>query len=79
MTIASWAAIFSAASVAGLAPVPLLAGVAVGSAGWFALLAGAVALARRRVGARTVAIVDVCSGIGLLGFSGALAWHALHD
>jgi putative LysE/RhtB family amino acid efflux pump len=79
MTIASWAAIFSAASVAGLAPVPLVAGVAVGSAAWFALLAGAVAIVRRRVGPRVVATVDVCSGVGLLGFAGALGWHAVRD
>jgi putative LysE/RhtB family amino acid efflux pump len=79
MTIASWAAIFSAASVAGFAPVPLLAGVCAGSATWFAILSGAVALARRRVGTRVIRAVDVCSGLGLAGFAGALAWHAVRD
>ena len=79
MTIASWTAIFSAASVAGFAPVPLLAGVCAGSATWFAILAGAVALARRRVGTRVIRAVDACSGVGLVGFAGALAWHAVRD
>jgi putative LysE/RhtB family amino acid efflux pump len=79
MTIASWAAIFSAASVAGLAPLLLLGGVALGSATWFALLAGAVAVARRRVGERVVRIVDIAAGIGLVGFAGALGWHTVRD
>jgi putative LysE/RhtB family amino acid efflux pump len=78
-TIASWAAIFSAASVAGLAAVPLVAGVGAGSAVAFATLVTTVALVRRRVSPRVVAAVDVCSGIGLVGFAGALAWHAVHD
>jgi putative LysE/RhtB family amino acid efflux pump len=79
LTIASWAAVFSAASVAGLAPLPLLAGVGAGSTTWFALLAGGVALTRRRVGPRAVAAVDAGAGLGLLGFAGALAWRGLRD
>src|SRR5205814_60871 len=62
LTIASWAAVFSAASVAGLAAAPLLVGVAAGSTGWFALLAGGVALARRHVSPRMQQAVDVVAG-----------------
>jgi putative LysE/RhtB family amino acid efflux pump len=79
MTIASWAAIFSTASVAGLAALPLLAGVAVGSAVWFTVLSGAVAVARQRVGARLARAVDIGSALGLLGFAGALGYRALRD
>jgi putative LysE/RhtB family amino acid efflux pump len=79
LTIASWGAIFSAASVAGLAPAGLLVGVGVGSAAWFALLSGVVAVVRRRVGPRVVRAVDACSAVGLLAFAGALGWHAARD
>jgi len=77
LTIASWAAIFSAASVAGLAPVPLLAGVAIGSGTWFALLAGISTLLGRRASPRTLRAVDIAAGIGLAGFAGALGIRAL--
>jgi putative LysE/RhtB family amino acid efflux pump len=79
MTIASWAAVFSAASVAGVGAPTLVVGVAVGSATWFALLSGCVSLARRRVGPRLVRIVDVGSALGLLGFAGALGVRTLRD
>jgi threonine/homoserine/homoserine lactone efflux protein len=79
LTIASWGAIFSAASVAGLAPAGLLVGIGIGSAAWFALLSGVVAVARRHVGPRVVRAVDACSAVGLLAFAGALAWHAARD
>jgi putative LysE/RhtB family amino acid efflux pump len=79
MTIASWAAVFSAASVAGVGAPSLVAGVAVGSALWFALLSGGVALARRRIGPRLVRAVDVGSALGLLGFAGALGVRAFRD
>src|SRR5438034_6416970 len=79
LTIASWAAIFSAASVAGLAAAPLLLGVAAGSASWFALLAGGVALARRHVSARLQQAVDVVAGLGLLAFAGVLGLRAVQD
>jgi putative LysE/RhtB family amino acid efflux pump len=78
-TIASWAAIFSAASVAGLAAVPLVAGVGLGSATAFLVLVAAVSAARRRIGPRVVRAVDAASGVGLLGFAGVLGFRALHD
>jgi len=79
LTIASWAAIFSAASVAGLAAVPLLVGIASGSATWFALLAGASAAAGRRASPRALQVVDVVAGVGLACFAGVLAIRALRD
>ncbi len=79
LTIASWAAIFSAASVAGLAAAPLLVGVAIGSGTWFALLAGVSAAAGRRASPRTLRAVDIVAGIGLAGFAGALGIRALRS
>jgi putative LysE/RhtB family amino acid efflux pump len=86
LTIASWAAIFAAASTAGAvaasggagAPL-LLAGVGIGSMTWMVVLPSGVALARHSVGDRFVRAVDILSGIGLLGFGGALAWRTLRD
>ena len=77
LTIASWAAIFAAASVSGVADsapgaVALVLGIAVASLSWFALLTmGSVALLRR-LGDRWVALLDVVCGVGLVGFGGLL-------
>jgi putative LysE/RhtB family amino acid efflux pump len=83
LTIASWAAIFAAASTAGAAAdggtVALLAGVGLGSLSWMVLLAGGVAAARHSIGDRVMRIVDAVAGIGLIAFGGALAWHTLRD
>ncbi|HST17594.1 MAG TPA: LysE family transporter [Gaiellaceae bacterium] len=79
LTIASWAAIFSAASVAGLAAAPLLIGVAAGSATWFALLAGISAAAGRRASPRALRAVDIVAGVGLAGFAGVLGIRALRS
>jgi putative LysE/RhtB family amino acid efflux pump len=81
-TIASWAAIFAAASVAGAAdapggPVLLVIGVALGSATWVSLLATGTALVRRAVGDRAIRMADTIAGLGLLGFGGALAYGSL--
>ncbi|HVC05769.1 MAG TPA: LysE family transporter [Candidatus Acidoferrales bacterium] len=83
-TIASWGAIFAAASTAGLvhttnAAVLLVAGVAVGSLTWVSLLATGVALARRSMSARAVRVTDGVAGVGLVGFGGALAYTTIHD
>jgi putative LysE/RhtB family amino acid efflux pump len=80
LTIASWAAAFSAASTAAVADsaptaVALVAGVGTGTATWFTILSGGVGLARRRVGPRLVATVDALSGLAILGFAGLLAWR----
>ena len=84
LTIASWAAIFTAASTASTAPrtadlVALLAGVGLGSATWMAVLTTGVAAARRALGPRALRVVDGLSGAGLIAFGGVLAWRTLRD
>jgi putative LysE/RhtB family amino acid efflux pump len=83
LTIASWAAIFAAASTAGAATgggsVLLLAGVGLGSLTWMCLLTGGVALARRAVGERFIRAVDVIAGVGLVAFGAALAGRTIRE
>ncbi len=83
-TIASWAAIFAAASVAGAAgssggAVLLVAGVGIGSLTWVTLLASGTAIARRAAGDRAIRIADAVAGIGLVGFGGVLAVGATQE
>jgi putative LysE/RhtB family amino acid efflux pump len=78
-TIASWAAIFAAASVAGATDssggaVALVAGVALGSLAWVTVLAVVVAVVRRAAGERAMRVADVIAGAGLIGFGAALAY-----
>jgi putative LysE/RhtB family amino acid efflux pump len=84
LTIASWAAIFAAASAAGAAgtagaAVLLVVGVGLGSLAWVGMLATGTAIAHRRIGDRAVRAADAVAGLGLLGFGGALAVTTLHD
>ena len=84
LTIASWAAIFAAASTASVAEsgsgtVLLVAGVGIGSATWCTLLACGVALSRRWVGPRLLQAVDVGAGTAIVGFGGLLAYRTLND
>lgn len=80
LTIVSWAGIFAAASTGTSASaVPLVAGVALGSATWMTLLASGVAVARRAVGPRAVLVADGIAGLGLLGFAGVLGWQTATD
>src|SRR4051812_16794920 len=83
LTIASWAAVFAAASTAGAAKgaatLTLLAGVGLGSMAWMTFLTGGVSLLRRWVGDRMLRTVDGLAGIGLLGFGGLLAYRTLND
>jgi putative LysE/RhtB family amino acid efflux pump len=84
MTIASWAAIFAAASAAGVArsavdDAALVAGVGLGSMAWFTVLSAGMALVRRRVGERGLRLADAMAGLGLIGFGGLLGWQTLHD
>jgi putative LysE/RhtB family amino acid efflux pump len=80
LTIASWAGIFAAATTGTSAsPVPLVVGVAIGSATWMGLLASGVAIARRSVGPRAVVVADGIAGLGLLGFAGALGYRTATD
>jgi putative LysE/RhtB family amino acid efflux pump len=82
LTIASWAAIFSAASAAGAASslsgaVLLVVGVGLGSATWDVALATATALVGRFVGERFLRAVDLVAGIGLLCFGLVLAYSVV--
>ncbi len=87
LTIATWAAIFAAASTAslggagesGAGVVLLLAGVGCGTLTAFATLSALVALVRSRFGPRLLTTVDVVAGAGLLGFAGVLGWRTAHD
>lgn len=78
LTIASWAAIFSAAAVASVVvdvvtTVELVVGVGIGSLAWFTALAAAFTFAGRRVGTRGLAVIDGVAGLGLIAFGGLLA------
>lgn len=80
LTIASWAAIFAAASAAHISrtatgAVLLLAGIGLGTATWFTALSTAMTLVRRLAGRRIHQAIDVICGLGLIGFGILLAWH----
>jgi putative LysE/RhtB family amino acid efflux pump len=78
LTIASWAAVFAAASGVGAAggPMLLVAGVGIGSLCWVTLLATGTAAARRSLGVRAMRVADACAGAGLIFFGCALALRA---
>lgn len=81
LTIASWAAVFGAASAAGdhgttTAATLLVLGVGVGSLAWHALLVAGMRLLRRRVGDRTLRAVDALSGGALVVGGAALGVRA---
>jgi putative LysE/RhtB family amino acid efflux pump len=85
MTIAAWAAIFSAASTASVvgssraAALVLLGGVCAGSFAWFVTLSAGTALGRRRLGPRVVGAIDAVSALALVGFAGLLGWRTLRS
>jgi len=84
LTIASWAAVFAAASMAGAASgtaatAVLLLGVGLGSAAWYAVLIGVLVAARRRVGRRALIVVDAVAGAAVVGFGGLLGWRVLSE
>ena len=84
LTIASWAGVFAAASVAGAADsssgaVLLVAGVGAGSLAWTTALASGTAIVRRAAGERALRIADAVAGVGLIGFGAALAYGAATD
>ena len=83
-TIASWAAIFAAASAAGAADssggaVLLVLGVGIGSIAWTTALASGTAVARRAIGERAIRVADAVAGVGLIGFGGVLAYNATRE
>jgi len=82
MTIASWGAIFAAASAASLATTVasaavLVLGVGLGSMAWFAILSFGMALLGRRIPDRGPRAADGVAGVGLLGFGAALGYGSL--
>jgi putative LysE/RhtB family amino acid efflux pump len=82
LTIASWAAVFTAAGVAGVTDTAgrsalLVAGVGLGSLASGAALTTGTAVARRVVGERLVRITDVAAGVGLIGFGVALGYASV--
>ncbi len=82
MTIASWAAVFTAASTADLvgsawSAAALVAGVGAGTFTWFLVLSAALSLVRRRVGLRLLTAVDAVSGTAILGFAGLLGYRTV--
>jgi len=79
LTIASWAAVFAAASTAGGGGPLLLLGVGLGSLTWMTILAGGVSVASRWVGPRLLRTVDGVAGAGVLGFGALLAYRTMRD
>jgi threonine/homoserine/homoserine lactone efflux protein len=83
-TIASWAAIFSAASVghvtdSGPSAGLMLLGIGTGSFAWFAVLSTLAGRFGRRLSDRHLRVVDALSGTGIAGFGGVLAFRALRS
>ena len=83
-TIASWAALFAAASAASVttsasSTVTFLLGIGAGSLGWFLLLSSGMAILRRRAGRRALQAADVVAGLGVMTFGGVLALRTLRD
>jgi putative LysE/RhtB family amino acid efflux pump len=83
-TIASWAAIFAAATTAGAAAgaggtVLMLVGVALGTTTWFTGLCLVLWVVRRRVGTRALRGVDALAGSGLVAFGGVLGFKTISD
>jgi putative LysE/RhtB family amino acid efflux pump len=81
-TIASWAAIFAAASVAASVDgadevAQLVIGVGLGSAAWFTALVAISATIGERVGRRTLQAIDLVAGIALITFGVALGIHVM--
>ena len=84
LTIASWAAVFAAATTAGATSttggtIALLIGVGLGSLAWHVVLTGVVGVARTRVTDRGLQLVDLVAGTGLVVFGGLLGLHAVRD
>ena len=84
LTIALWTAAFPAASATGSArsvatTVALLAGVGLGTLTWYTAFTTVVSLARRRIGRRLLAAIDVVAGAGVVGFGALLAYRSVHE
>jgi putative LysE/RhtB family amino acid efflux pump len=72
LTIALWVAAAPAAAAGGsasaLRTLALLGGVGLGTLTWYTSFAAAITLARRRIGPRLLAAIDMGAGAGILGF-----------
>jgi putative LysE/RhtB family amino acid efflux pump len=84
LTIASWAAVFAAASTAGAArttpeAILLICGVTTGSFAAVTAIATIAAVSRRALGRRAMRLADVVAGVALVGFGGALGIATTHD
>ena len=87
LTIATWGALFAAASSAEIADVTsssasslaLLGGVALGTLTAFSLLTGLLCVLRGRIGPAFLRTVDAVAGSGLLGFAGLLGYRAVQE
>jgi putative LysE/RhtB family amino acid efflux pump len=84
LTIASWAAVFAAASTARVATsatttAGMLVGVGVGSLTWFTCLAVAMHRLGRRLGDPALKVADAIAGIGMVGFGALLGARTLRD
>lgn len=81
LTIASWAAVFAAASTAEVAQhsVLLVVGVGIGSLAQCSLLACVCAVARNHIGPRLLQAIDVGAGGAIVGFGGLLAYRTFND
>jgi putative LysE/RhtB family amino acid efflux pump len=79
LTIALWTAAAPAAVSGGsrssVDTAALLVGVGLGTLTWYTCFAGAVALARRRIGPRSLSAIDIGAGAGILGFGAYLGYR----
>jgi putative LysE/RhtB family amino acid efflux pump len=84
LTIALWTVSFPAAAPAEAtsstaAAATLLLGVGLGTLTWYGGFSTAIALVRRRVGPRLLRVVDMISGVALVGFGSLLGYRAVHE
>jgi threonine/homoserine/homoserine lactone efflux protein len=84
LTIALWTVSFPAAAPARAtnstaAAAVLLVGVGLGTLTWYGGFATGVALVRKRVGGSLLRLVDLASGVGLIGFGCLLGYRTLNE
>jgi putative LysE/RhtB family amino acid efflux pump len=78
LTIALWTAAAPAAvsgAKSSIGTAALLVGVGLGTLTWYTCFAGAISLARRRIGPRMLAAIDIGAGAGILGFGAYLGYR----
>jgi putative LysE/RhtB family amino acid efflux pump len=78
LTIALWTAAAPAAvsgATSSIGTAAILVGVGLGTLTWYSCFSGAIALARRRIGPRLLAAIDIGAGAGILAFGGYLGYR----